>query len=84
MASEIDEDVSLLYLSIDCFFLFLKVVRSDLAQVEKQLAIAKKQLEEETLMRVDLENRFQSLKEELLFKNQVYEQVYSAFVSIGV
>ena len=41
----------------------------------KSLAAAKKQLEEETLARVDLENRMQSLREELAFKNQVHEQV---------
>lgn len=40
----------------------------------KSLAAAKKQLEEETLARVDLENRMQSLREELAFKNQVHEQ----------
>ena len=41
----------------------------------KQLAVAKKQLEEETLKRVDLENRIQSLKEELAFKCNVHEKV---------
>lgn len=48
-------------------------LRADLAQLEKQLATAKKQLEEETLLRVDLENRVQSLKEDIHFKSQVYE-----------
>ena len=46
-----------------------------IAALEKQLAGLKKQLEDETLLRVDLENRVQSLKEELNFKAQVYEQV---------
>ena len=43
--------------------------------LEKQLAELKKQLEDETLLRVDLENRVQSLKEELSFKIQLHEQV---------
>ena len=43
--------------------------------LEKQLATAKKQLEDETIARVDLENRVQSLKEELAFKNQLHAQV---------
>ena len=47
--------------------------------MEKQLATAKKQLEDETVARVDLENRLQSLKEELAFKDQVHEQVRSSF-----
>ena len=50
--------------------------------LEKQLGTAKKQLEEETITRVDLENRVQSLKEELAFKNQVHETV-SVLVLVG-
>lgn len=42
----------------------------------KSHATAKKQLEDETIQRVDLENRIQTLKEDLAFKSQVYEQVY--------
>ncbi|KAL8624877.1 hypothetical protein ACOMHN_016173 [Nucella lapillus] len=49
-------------------------LRAEIANLEKQLATAKKQIEEETLLRVDLENRVQSLKEDLHFKSQVYEQ----------
>lgn len=37
--------------------------------------MAKKQLEKETLMRVDLENRCQSLQEELDFRKNVFEEV---------
>ena len=37
--------------------------------------MAKKQLEKETLMRVDLENRCQSLQEELAFRKDVFEEV---------
>lgn len=33
------------------------------------------QVEEETVVRVDLENRLQSLKEELAFKEQLYKEV---------
>ncbi|XP_076465893.1 lamin Dm0-like [Babylonia areolata] len=49
-------------------------LKAEIANLEKQLATAKKQIEEETLLRVDLENRVQSLKEDLHFKSQVYEQ----------
>lgn len=37
--------------------------------------MAKKQLEGETLMRVDLENRCQSLTEELQFRKSMFEEV---------
>lgn len=37
--------------------------------------MAKKQLEKETLTRVDLENRCQSLQEELAFSKSVFEEV---------
>lgn len=44
-------------------------------QAEDGHAVAKKQLEKETLMRVDLENRCQSLQEELAFRKDVFEEV---------
>lgn len=37
--------------------------------------MAKRQLEAETLMRVDLENRCQSLSEELEFRKSMFEEV---------
>lgn len=43
-------------------------------ELEKQLAKLKKQLEEETLARVDLENKNQTLKEDLTFKSSVYDK----------
>jgi len=49
-------------------------LKNELARLEQQLAAAKKQLEEETLLRVDLQNRVKTLKEDLHFKSQVYEQ----------
>lgn len=45
------------------------------SQAEDGHAVAKKQLEKETLMRVDLENRCQSLQEELDFQKSVFEEV---------
>jgi hypothetical protein len=39
------------------------------------LAGARKQLEDETILRVDLENKLQSAREELAFKQQVHKQV---------
>ena len=42
--------------------------------MEKQLATVRKQLQEETLLRVDLENRLQSLSEDLQFREQVHQK----------
>lgn len=56
-------------------FFFLQRLRADISALERQLANARKELEKETLQRVDLENRVQSLKEDLAFKTQVHQQV---------
>ncbi|XP_067940631.1 prelamin-A/C-like [Watersipora subatra] len=48
-------------------------VKSDSVDLQRQLASARRQLEEETLLKVDLENRVQSLKEELDFKARLHE-----------
>ncbi|XP_056134043.1 lamin-B2 [Lampris incognitus] len=45
-----------------------------LAKAEDSHAVAKRQLEAETLMRVDLENRCQSLTEELEFRKSMFEE----------
>lgn len=50
----------------------LNKLRPHVTDLEKQLAKMKKQLEEETLLRVDLENKNQTLKEDLAFKSQLY------------
>ncbi|XP_041791046.1 lamin-B2 [Chelmon rostratus] len=49
-------------------------VNSLLAKAEDSHAVAKRQLEAETLMRVDLENRCQSLSEELEFRKSMFEE----------
>ncbi|XP_059163455.1 lamin-B2-like [Physella acuta] len=49
-------------------------LKAELSRIDLQFATAKKQLEDETLLRVDLENRVKTLKEDLHFKSQVYEQ----------
>ncbi|KAL8577274.1 hypothetical protein ACOMHN_062783 [Nucella lapillus] len=49
-------------------------LRAEISALKKQVAELKKKLEEETLLRVDLENRLQSLKEELNFVRQVHKQ----------
>ncbi|KAM4709129.1 lamin-B2 [Discoglossus pictus] len=51
-------------------------LRAQLAKAEDAHAVGKKQLEKETLMRVDLENRCQSLQEELDFRKNVYEEEF--------
>ncbi|KAE8635487.1 hypothetical protein XENTR_v10002640 [Xenopus tropicalis] len=49
-------------------------LKAEIGQLESALALAKKQLEEEILIKVDLENRCQSLIEELDFRKNVYEE----------
>lgn len=49
-------------------------LRPHAAELEKQLNKLKKQLEDETLLRVDLENKNTSLKEDLHFKSQIYDK----------
>lgn len=49
-------------------------LKKDYDGLVKSQASAKKQLEDETIMRVDLENRIQSLKEELAFLSEVHKQ----------
>uniref|UniRef100_A0AAX7UB68 Lamin B2 n=1 Tax=Astatotilapia calliptera TaxID=8154 RepID=A0AAX7UB68_ASTCA len=49
-------------------------VKSLLAKAEDSHAVGKRQLEAETLMRVDLENRCQSLSEELEFRKTMFDE----------
>lgn len=53
----------------------LRVLLCAGVQAEDGHAVAKRQLEAETLMRVDLENRCQSLTEELEFRKSLYDEV---------
>lgn len=55
----------------------LKELEKDNDKLKKQLDALRKNLEEETLARVDLENNIQSLKEELTFKDQIFQQELS-------
>jgi len=59
-------------------------LKKDYDALAKSQASAKKQLEEETIMRVDLENRIQSLKEELAFLSEVHKQVSYAVHSSNI
>lgn len=52
----------------------LKALGDELKTLEDKLKALKKQLEEETILRVDLENRNQSLNEELTFQRQLYQK----------
>ncbi|GAB6018945.1 hypothetical protein CHUAL_000591 [Chamberlinius hualienensis] len=52
----------------------LKETAAELDTVTKQLNQLRQDLETETLKRVDLENRLQTSKEELLFKQQLHEK----------
>lgn len=51
----------------------LSSLQAELPELESQRNLAKRQLEEETLVRVDLENRLQSVKEELVFKKSLFD-----------
>ncbi|CAH1716846.1 unnamed protein product [Chironomus riparius] len=55
----------------------LKDLEKEVDKLRKMLEALRKNLEEETLARVDLENNIQSLKEELTFKDQVFQQELS-------
>lgn len=55
-----------------------RLVSFCVSQAEDGHAVARQQLEKETLMRVDLENRRQSLQEELDFRKNVFEEVRPA------
>jgi hypothetical protein len=43
--------------------------------LEKQVSVLKRQLESETLLRIDLENKNKTLREELQFNQHIYETV---------
>ncbi|XP_065716597.1 lamin-B1 isoform X1 [Patagioenas fasciata] len=49
-------------------------LKDQIAQLEASLAAAKEQLANETLLKVDLENRCQSLTEDLEFRKTMYEE----------
>lgn len=55
----------------------LKELEKENDKLKKMLEALRKNLEEETLARVDLENNIQSLKEELTFKDQIFQQELS-------
>ena len=52
----------------------LKELEKECEKLRKQVEELRKHLEDETLARIDLENNVQSLREELSFKEQVYNQ----------
>ncbi|KAK1345013.1 hypothetical protein QTO34_013717 [Cnephaeus nilssonii] len=52
----------------------LEDLKDQIAQLEASLTAAKKQLADETLLKVDLENRCQSLTEDLEFRKNMYEE----------
>jgi len=60
-----------------CLYFAIQKLKKEYDAALKSQASAKKQLEDETIMRVDLENRIQSLKEELAFQTEVHKQVAS-------
>lgn len=52
----------------------LRELKPQCIELENHLARLRKQLEDETLARVDLENKNSTLKEDLHFKTQIYDK----------
>lgn len=55
-----------------------------LSQLEGNLADAKRQLQDEMLRRVDAENRLQTLKEELEFQKNIYQEVPTLHLNTSI
>ncbi len=53
----------------------LQNLRKENFELRNQLESTRKQLEHETLLRVDAENRIKSQREEFQFNKQIFEQV---------
>ena len=53
----------------------MQKARQEAEDLRKQVATLQKQFEEETIQRVDLTNRIQSLKEELNLRQAVHDKV---------
>ncbi len=53
----------------------MKGLRSTNGDLDKQVTVLKRQLESETLLRIDLENKNKTLREELQFNQQVHDTV---------
>ncbi len=56
-------------------FFYLKSLRGTNGDLDKQVNALKRQLESETLLRIDLENKNKTLREELQFNQQVHDTV---------
>ena len=57
----------------------IQELRKECQELKEALESAKYALEQETLSRVDLENKLQSKEEELNFKKEMYNKVQLAF-----
>ena len=60
----------------------LEELRKECQELKDSLESAKYALEQETLSRVDLENKLQSKDEELNFKKEMYNKVMICFLCI--
>nr|AEP27819.1 Hau-lamin2 [Helobdella sp. Austin] len=56
-------------------------MKKELDNANRNLAAAKKNLEEEMVSRIDLENRFQSFKEDMDFKDRLHRQEISETIT---
>ncbi len=58
----------------------MKSLRGANSDLDKQVNALKRQLESETLLRIDLENKNKTLREELQFNAQVHDTVNNWFI----
>ena len=60
---------------LNYYILLQDGLKVKLADLQKELESTQSLLENETLQRVDFENKLQSMKEELLFKDRLHQEV---------
>lgn len=56
-------------------FFFVQTLSKDVTRLQNELDSKTKELDNETILRIDLENKLQSMKESINFKEQVNQRV---------
>nr|CAB3263457.1 nuclear lamin [Phallusia mammillata] len=72
-----DSQLSIVLRERDSYKDELESLKSKLADLQNELENTQRLLEAETLQRVDFENKLQSVREELLFKERLYQEEVS-------
>lgn len=70
--------------NVSLFIFSLLLLLLPPSQLEGNLADAKRQLQDEMLRRVDAENRLQTLKEELEFQKNIYNEVPTLHLNTSI